>query len=122
MIDAGPHLLVVDDDAVVAEIHKMLFMRDYDVTIAANGQEAMRWLQQKTFQIVLTDIDMPEMNGIDLAKKIRKLPNENKASIVIGATANKSWLDKAVDMNAICTKPLCFSEVQHLIHDMHVRI
>jgi CheY-like chemotaxis protein len=115
-------MLVVDDDAVVAEIHKMLFMRDYDVTVAANGQEAIRWLLKKTFQIILTDIDMPVMNGIDLAKNIRKLPNPNKKSIVIGATANKCWLDKTADMNAICAKPLCFSEVQHLIHDINVRL
>lgn len=61
----------------------------FEVTIAPNGLKAVEILEQKDFDLILMDIQMPEMDGITATQCIRKLNNRQKASIpIIALTAN----------------------------------
>jgi two-component system, cell cycle response regulator len=65
-------VLVVDDDEIVrAQLKAMLQRAHYDVQVAACGEEALRMLDISKCQIVLTDWQMPGMNGLDLCRKVR---------------------------------------------------
>lgn len=67
------HILVVDDETDVRDsIARHLRFLGYDVETAANGKEAATILEQKKTDIVVSDIMMPEMDGIELLRLIRK--------------------------------------------------
>jgi len=62
---------------------------DFEVVIAANGREALEALEHATFDCVLMDVQMPEMDGIEATQHIRRLPDSAKAAIpIIALTAN----------------------------------
>ena len=65
------HLLFVDDDANQRMLHRSLFEHfGYEVTSAGSAQEALLALETHMIDLVVTDWNMPDQNGIDLAKSI----------------------------------------------------
>ena len=82
----------------------------FEVTIADNGRKAVEALQQKDFDVVLMDIQMPEMDGISATQNIRGMQDAKKASIpIIALTANALKGDSekylAAGMNDYLSKP-----------------
>ena len=71
---AMPNILVVDDSAVDRRLVGGLIEKDPDlsVTFAANGTHALTMMRQAVPALVLTDLIMPEMNGLQLVKAIRE--------------------------------------------------
>ena len=66
------NLLVVDDEESISDMLARHFtLMDYDVTTASNGKEALEVLSRKRIDIVITDILMPEMNGIEFLERLR---------------------------------------------------
>jgi two-component system sensor histidine kinase and response regulator WspE len=69
---SAPHILVVDDSHTVREMERRLLVRaGYQVTTAQNGQEAWNLLRLNDYDLLISDIDMPQMNGIELVTKVR---------------------------------------------------
>ena len=70
---ARARLLVVDDEASVRfTLEEMLRRNGYDVTTAANGEEALGWLMQQPFDLVLIDLCLPGISGRELAHYVRR--------------------------------------------------
>ena len=68
----GPRILVADDDAATrAWLHDALESAGYNVIEAANGKEAMRSLQQASVDLCITDLAMPEQEGIETIRLLR---------------------------------------------------
>ncbi|SPA32440.1 Response regulator receiver ATP-binding histidine kinase, cheA family [Cupriavidus taiwanensis] len=66
-------VLVVDDSLTVRELQrKLLAGRGYDVTVAVDGMDGWNVLRAEAFDLVITDIDMPRMDGIELVRRIRQ--------------------------------------------------
>ncbi len=66
-------ILVVDDEAEFVELFvKRLQKRSFQVASAQSGQEALGWLDKNSVDIVILDIKMPGMNGIETLKEIKK--------------------------------------------------
>jgi CheY-like chemotaxis protein len=66
-------ILVIDDDASVREVvSEMLRLEGHDVTIAENGREAIPMLARHRFDLVITDLIMPEQEGIETISEIRR--------------------------------------------------
>jgi two-component system sensor histidine kinase and response regulator WspE len=77
-------VLVVDDSLTVRELErKLLANHGYDVTIAVDGMDAWNAVRSERFDLVLTDIDMPRMDGIELVTLIRKDPNLASTPVLI---------------------------------------
>src|ERR1019366_5034484 len=102
-------VLVVEDIALNQLLMKTLlddfgFERD----IAANGKIAIEKLQSKSYDIILMDLQMPEMNGFEATEYIRK--NMNSKIPIIALTADVTTVDlakcKAVGMNDYIAKPV----------------
>ena len=69
------HILLVDDDVKWADSLKdVLELRNYEVTIVGDGDLALDLLEGKKFDAVLTDYDMPTLNGLELLKMSQKRP------------------------------------------------
>jgi len=64
-------LLVDDDDLVRARLAALLRQSNYEVEVAASGEEALRLMSTSAFQMVITDWEMPEMDGLALCRCVR---------------------------------------------------
>jgi two-component system sensor histidine kinase and response regulator WspE len=80
----APHILIVDDSHTVREMERRLLARDgYTVTTAQNGQEAWNLLRLNEYDLLVSDVDMPQMNGIELVVNVRKSPRLAGMPIII---------------------------------------
>jgi len=77
-------VLVVDDSLTVRELErKLLEKRGYDVTIAIDGMDALNALRGANFDLVVTDVDMPRMDGIELVTLIKRDKGLNALPVMI---------------------------------------
>ncbi|MEK7679305.1 MAG: response regulator [Deltaproteobacteria bacterium] len=69
-------ILIVDDEEVIREsFRELLSMQGYNATIAGNGIEGLEQLEKGSFDLVIVDINMPKLDGIDFCKEaIKKYP------------------------------------------------
>lgn len=78
-------ILVIDDEAVIREgIKQTMCLEGYDVDVAPNGKIGLTKLQKHSFQVVVTDLKMPGMHGIEVLKAIRVLQPEVPVIIITG--------------------------------------
>lgn len=112
-------ILIVDDEESVRDSLYNWFIEDgYDVDCAENAKQALSILESKNFDIILADIKMPGMDGLEMHRRIRSL---NKDSIVIimtafasVTTAVQALKDGAYDY---ITKPFDPDDLSHLIRN-----
>jgi two-component system response regulator HydG len=112
-----PRILVVDDEFAVRDSLTHWFEKDgYDVTAAENATEALRALQEHRYDVVLLDIKMPGMDGMELQAHIHKL-DPSLAVIMITAFASVETAVQALKQGAFdyVTKPIDPDELSHLV-------
>lgn len=84
-------VLVVDDSAIVRNIHSfMLKSGGFEVVEASNGYEAMEKLLESQFDLVVTDVNMPKMDGYSLCEAIRKESQYAETPIIIISTESEA--------------------------------
>lgn len=110
-------ILIVDDEASIRNSLQGWFKMDgYRAEVAEDAYEALKKLQENSFDIVLIDIKMPEMDGIELQRRIKEI-DKNIITIIITAyatieTAIQAMKDGAFDY---ITKPIDPDELSRLI-------
>lgn len=78
-------ILVIDDDASVREVvREMLELEGHEVTIAENGSEAIALLAGRRFDLVVTDLIMPEKEGIETITEIRRTDSRTPIIAISG--------------------------------------
>jgi signal transduction histidine kinase/CheY-like chemotaxis protein len=114
----GRSVLVVEDNNVNRVVlTRMLATAQCKVEGAANGVEAIEKASAKSFEVILTDIHMPVLDGIDAAKAIRVQRAERRLSqcCIVAVTADTSEHTrercKAVGMDAVLFKPVTFASL-----------
>lgn len=119
------HILVAEDYAVNQEIITPVLEKcGYHVTIVENGQKAVEAVQQGHYDLVLMDVQMPVMDGLEATARIRNLENAGKASIpIIALTAHAMPENKAkcirAGMNDYLSKPLKIKELIKAIEGVY---
>ena len=89
----APHILVVDDSHTVREMERRLLVKaGYTVSTAQNGQEAWNLLRLNEYDLLISDVDMPQMNGIELVTRVRANPRLGRMPVII-----LSYKDRAED-------------------------
>ncbi|MBC8284335.1 MAG: response regulator [Nitrospinae bacterium] len=126
--DTGPPLkiLLADDTAVnVALATKLMTRRGHDIVTVENGLQAFEAFQKDSFDVILMDIHMPVMDGLESTKKIREYESSNPsqpATPIIAMTANNEQSDHETylknGMNGIITKPLEIKKVVSQIREI----
>src|SRR5687768_5150950 len=114
------HVLVVDDDAMVCEAIEMrLSSLGRSVTCADGGLEAVELVTHKVFDLVITDILMPTLDGLELISQLRRSqPDVRIVAMSGGGRLSRSFcLDNAKDLgaHAVLAKPFSFSELAFAI-------
>ncbi len=115
--------LLVEDNEINQMVYRQLFKR-WQITlhIASNGQEALKMIEKENFDLILMDLQMPEMNGIEATKRIRSgAAGAEKAHIpIIALTADAlSETQKQVKkagMNYFLSKPVTQEKLLESIH------
>ena len=78
-------ILVVEDEPLVREVLSVYLAEDnHEVTVAENGRDGLEKYQAGTFDLVMTDRAMPEMNGDELAREIKKLNGQQPILLLTG--------------------------------------
>jgi CheY-like chemotaxis protein len=115
-------VLVVDDVADVTEMIA-LFLKHagYEVTTADSAQAALRLANEKAFDVIVSDIGMPEMNGYELAESLRRRA-EYQGIPIIAVTGYSEYDDSGrasrAGFDAHLIKPIDPSELLHLINEL----
>lgn len=98
-------LLAEDDEAMRSYLARALGRSGYDVTSAATGAEALDMLDSGTFDLLLTDIVMPETDGIQLAQRAQTLDPAPKVMFITGFAAVALQANDAVPEARLLSKP-----------------
>lgn len=107
-------VLIAEDSSVIQNLtRRILQIQNYQIFSAKNGKRVLEMLEKEDFDIILMDINMPQMDGMECAQKIRALDDANKAQIPIvaitGNAQNYTLEDfKNVGINDYLQKPLNF--------------
>jgi len=109
-------ILVVDDDVGVRESFEAVLAKDYDLSFATQGVEALRILSTKDVNLVLLDVRMPGMDGIEVLRRIKEA-NEQTDVIVVTAVKSLKTAVEAIKLGAFdyITKPFDIHEILALI-------
>jgi len=112
------HLLVVEDDPEMRDLLRKVLEKDgYAVSVASGTREAVASLSQASFDLVVTDLVMPDNGGLEILRVIRE---SNPALPVIIITAFGDWgsYSRALEMGAAAfiSKPLRMAELTAAIH------
>ena len=81
-------LLVDDEELLRAGVQEMLEMQGFTVITAPNGQQALLCLNEQIIDLVITDLVMPKMDGIDFVQQLRKVRPDVPVIVVSGSTSN----------------------------------
>ena len=90
----SPRILLVDDDADIREtMVTLLTMNDYCVTSVADGQSAIEEVKKEKFNIVITDLMMPKMTGIDVIKNLKAIDPDLQCIVITGYATVSTAVD-----------------------------
>ncbi len=113
---AAPHdrqlnILVVDDAELNRVVLKKILMRDsHRVQVAASAKQALKECQNKSFDLIISDINMPDMSGLELTDALRKTAglNQNTPILAFSGSADQDSIELAIEhgMNGHIAKPV----------------
>jgi len=117
-------ILVVDDDDVMGHVFSVLLRRaGFEVEVAGNGLIGLEMWEQRDFDLILMDVQMPRMNGFEATSAIReKERTRGGHTPIIAVTAYALEKDEeeclAAGMDAYITKPVDFKKCIEMIHSL----
>lgn len=116
LIDAATILVVDDEENAREGLSKILSKEGYSVDMASNGKEAIETLRRQSFDLVITDMKMPLMDGFEVLREIKKM-NENIGVIMITAYGEVESYLEAMNMGAFeyINKPVRVNELKRVI-------
>lgn len=117
MLQNGVRILVIDDDPSIRNMLEIVLKKSgYDVTCTESGKTALEKLRKEIFELIISDIKMPDITGIDLLKKIKAI-NPEIPVILITAFASANDAVEAMKLGAedYVTKPFNLDELRIII-------
>lgn len=115
-LQEGPRVLIVDDEPVVGEICSRA-LTDCRVDRAENGRQALDLLAKTEFDLVLTDVNMPDMDGLDLLRSIKSKRPDQVVILMTGYACKETILEALkADADDFINKPLNLLHLQTLVN------
>ncbi len=111
-------ILVVDDEEGARELFFTILSEEgYDITLAENGEEALALFKETPYDLVITDIKMPVMGGLQLLQEIRNTGSKTDVILVTAYGEVETYL-KAMSLGAAeyINKPVRIKELKRIVH------
>ena len=109
-------LLIVDDEPLIVEVLSEHFKAEYEVETALNGADALGAIVRARPDVVMLDINMPRMNGVEVLKDIKQI-DDSIAVIMVTANEQVSLAAEALKSGAFgyVPKPFDFRYLNHML-------
>lgn len=118
-------ILVVDDEKDIRElIGMMLQTDDCDVSTAADGEQALEMALAQKYDLIITDVFMPRLDGLELVRRLKEeqTPNTNTPTIFISAADR--YVNSTLEMGEFLPKPFAIDDLLSLtdrvLHDHQI--
>lgn len=110
-------VLYVDDEVINLELFKINFRNDFDVVVADSAAKGLEILQREEINVIVSDLKMPHMNGIDFIERIKK-QNPHKVCILLTAFLESEVMLRAINEELVyryIMKPWKKDELREII-------
>ena len=116
MASGRRRLLIVDDEPLILEVLSEHFKAEYEVETALNGADALGAIVRARPDVVMLDINMPRMNGVEVLKDIKQI-DDSIAVIMVTANEQVSLAAEALKSGAFgyVPKPFDFRYLDHMV-------
>ncbi len=112
-------VLIVDDNPnMSALLSEMLEIFDFSSVSARNGHEALAALEENKFSLVITDIKMPEMSGIELLGKVKEINPKMPVVMISGYSVGEFENDEGFKPDGFLSKPFLMSDIEKLLNSL----
>lgn len=112
-----PTILAIDDCTFIQELIKEVLVKDYNVLVASNATDALSIIYQQPVAILLLDVSLPGVDGLELCRTLRSLPQFSKLPIIM-LTGRNTVFDKVQGRLAgateYLTKPIELRQLQEV--------
>lgn len=114
-------VLIAEDSSVIQNLtKKILQFQNFEILSAKNGQAVLEMLNDHSVDVILMDINMPVMDGLECSREIRTLSNPAKANVpIIAITGNAKGYTmddfKSAGINEYLQKPLNFDALVEMV-------
>ena len=123
-LSQGMKVLYVEDDSVVRDSTILYFTKIFaNLAVAKDGSDGLEQYKKEKFDIVITDLSMPRMNGLEMIAKIKEL-NDAQAVLVTTAHAESDYLLKSIKLgvDGYIIKPFDFKQLNYELYKIVDRL
>jgi CheY-like chemotaxis protein len=114
------HILVIDDEKAILDIIKIVLSEaGYEVETALDGHEGIKKFDNGQFDLVITDINMPEIDGRKVVEHIR---NSDRPFTPIIGVSGTPWLLENIPFDAVFTKPFTLKDLANSIRHLSMQV
>lgn len=120
ILDSFQNILIVDDEENTRTgMSKLLTAEGFDVHLAVDGKDALSRLRDGSFRLVISDLNMPNLDGIDFLRIVRREYPEVSVIILTAACGTESYI-KAMNLGAVeyMCKPLKLDSLKSVMHSL----
>ena len=121
---SAKRVLIAEDSSVIQNLaRKILEFQNYDITSVKNGEQVIQILEKEDFSILLLDINMPVMDGMECVRRVRAMTDKSKADVpIVAITGNaKNYTEeefKSAGFNDVLVKPLNFDRLVDVVNHL----
>ena len=119
--DDAYRLLIVEDNVELLMLMNQLLIGKYYVKTATNGKEALKIIHKEELDIIISDVMMPDMNGLELTRRVKRDPNyQHLPIILLTAKTQEHDRDEALQLGAdsYVTKPFKLKDLELRINNI----
>ncbi len=120
-VQLSKNILIIEDDELIAKVlRSKLENENYAVDHAANGLDGLDLMTQRKYEVVITDVNMPFVSGLEVVNFVKNKLVYNTKLVVVSASKINSEIENAMDMSVdrFLSKPLNPKDVFELINEL----
>jgi CheY-like chemotaxis protein len=115
----GGRILVVDDNSIFRNmVSKMLARLGYDVSSADSGESGLNIFLKNKFDVVLSDFEMPGMDGVAFARSVKNSAPLTRVIIMTGSDTGTVFSTKNPAVDEVISKPFTMEEISETIQSV----